>query len=146
MTPLFLTVAMTLGADEKAAMPNIEGKWLIVYAEEGSRRNTTWEQKIATAKDKTLSYSKEGEKRVLRMTVCSASDVEGVSHRWRQAVERSKIVERRLHPWPRLHVLVAESGGCDNKNRSRQSRSGEVERGLYPDLAPAAIAFETADL
>jgi hypothetical protein len=67
MTPLLLTVAMTLGADEKAT-PNIEGKWLIVYAEEGSRRNTTWEQKVATAKGDSLSYSKEGEDRALKLT------------------------------------------------------------------------------
>lgn len=68
MTPLLLTVAMTLGADEKPAAPDIEGKWLIVYAEEGSRRNTTWEQKVATAKGDMLSYSKEGEDRSLKLT------------------------------------------------------------------------------
>lgn len=66
MTPLLLTVAMTLGAEPTA--PDIEGKWLIVYAEEGSRRNTTWEQKVATAKGDMLSYSKEGEDRSLKLT------------------------------------------------------------------------------
>lgn len=66
MTPLLLTVAMTLGAEPAA--PDIEGKWLIVYAEEGSRRNTTWEQKVATAKGEMLSYSKEGEDRSLKLT------------------------------------------------------------------------------
>jgi hypothetical protein len=64
MTPLLLTVAMTIGADPK---PDIEGKWLIVYAEEGSRRNTTWEQKVATMKGDTLSYSNEGEVRTLQL-------------------------------------------------------------------------------
>jgi hypothetical protein len=64
MTPLLLTVAMTVGADPK---PDVEGKWLIVYAEEGSRRNTTWEQKVATLKGDTLSYKKEGEERTLQL-------------------------------------------------------------------------------
>lgn len=68
MTPLLLTVAMTIGADEKAAAQNIDGKWLIVYAEEGNRRNTTWEQKVATGKGDSLSYSKEGEDRSLTLT------------------------------------------------------------------------------
>jgi hypothetical protein len=76
MTPLLLTVAMTLGADEKAA-PNIEGKWLIVYAEEGSRRNTTWEQKVATAKGDSLSYSKEGEDRAIKLTFGAGQTVKG---------------------------------------------------------------------
>ena len=66
MTPLLLTVAMSMGADPKPA-PEVEGKWLIVYAEEGSRRNTTWEQKVATFKGDTLSYSKEGEDRSLQV-------------------------------------------------------------------------------
>jgi hypothetical protein len=64
MTLLLLTVAMTVGADPK---PDVEGKWLIVYAEEGGRRNTTWEQKVATMKGDTLSYSKEGEERSLQL-------------------------------------------------------------------------------
>jgi hypothetical protein len=57
---------MTLGAEPKVA-PDVDGKWLIVYAEEGGRRNTTWEQKVATLKDGTLSYNKEGEERTLSL-------------------------------------------------------------------------------
>jgi hypothetical protein len=62
VTQLLLTVAMSMGAG-----PDIDGKWLIVYAEEGSRRNTTWEQKVATMKGDTLSYNKEGEERTLKL-------------------------------------------------------------------------------
>lgn len=66
MTPLLLSVVMTMGAEPKAA-PDVDGKWLIVYAEEGGRRNTTWEQKVATLKDGTLTYNKEGEERTLNL-------------------------------------------------------------------------------
>lgn len=56
------------GADEKPAAPDIEGKWLIVYVEEGGKRNATWEQQVATAKGDTLTYSKEGDDRKLGLT------------------------------------------------------------------------------
>jgi hypothetical protein len=63
MTALLMTVALAVGADDKSAANSLEGKWLIVYAEEGGRRNTTWEQRVATMKGENLSYSKEGEDR-----------------------------------------------------------------------------------
>src|SRR3982751_339509 len=62
VTPLLLSVVLSLGAG-----PAVEGNWLIVYAEEGGRRNTTWEQKVATLKGDTLSYNKEGEERTLKL-------------------------------------------------------------------------------
>ena len=68
MFSLLLTLTFAVGGDEKAAAPNVEGKWLIVYAEEGGRRNTTWEQRVATVKGDTLSYSKDGDDRSLRLT------------------------------------------------------------------------------
>lgn len=67
MFPLLLTLTFATGG-EKAAAPDVEGKWLIVYAEEGGRRNTTWEQRVATMKGDTLSYSKDGDDRSLRLT------------------------------------------------------------------------------
>lgn len=68
MIPVLLTAAMVAGADERAAAaPDVEGKWLIVYAEEGGKRNTTWEQQVATVKGTTLSYSKEGDERSIRL-------------------------------------------------------------------------------
>ena len=71
MTPILLSIALAstvpVGADDKAA-PDIEGKWLIVYVEEGGKRNATWEQQVATVKGDTLSYSKEGDDRSLRLT------------------------------------------------------------------------------
>jgi hypothetical protein len=58
------------GADDapKAAAPKVEGKWRIVYAEEGGRRNNSWEQKVATVKDNTLSYESDGKERTLKLT------------------------------------------------------------------------------
>ena len=71
MTALLLSLAMTLGADEKP----LDGKWLIVYAEEGGRRNTTWEQRVATMKDDNLSYAKEGEERLLKLKLGASQSV-----------------------------------------------------------------------
>jgi hypothetical protein len=61
--------ALLIGADDKKeAAPKVEGRWRIVYAEEGGRRNNAWEQKIATVNDNTLSYDNEGKKRTLKLT------------------------------------------------------------------------------
>jgi hypothetical protein len=69
MIPLLLASTLLLNADEqKADAPKIEGRWRIVYAEQGGRRNNAWEQKIATVKDNTLSYENEGKKRTLKLT------------------------------------------------------------------------------
>src|SRR5262245_32824444 len=68
MTPLLMTIVLAVAAQDKAAAPNIDGKWLIVYAEEGGKRNTTWEQKVATGEKDTLSYSKDGDDRTVKMT------------------------------------------------------------------------------
>jgi hypothetical protein len=65
---LVAAAAVTARADDKAAGPDVEGKWLIVYVEEGGKRNATWEQKVATVKGDTLSYSKEGDDRSLRLS------------------------------------------------------------------------------
>jgi hypothetical protein len=48
----------TKAADAPA--PNVDGKWLIVYAEEGGRRVQGWEQHVATLKDGVLTYDREG--------------------------------------------------------------------------------------
>jgi hypothetical protein len=64
MSALLLAVALA-AADDK---PDLDGKWLIVYAEESGKRNTTWEQAVATVKGDMLSYEKTGEKRALKLT------------------------------------------------------------------------------
>ncbi|HVK15966.1 MAG TPA: hypothetical protein VM533_03395 [Fimbriiglobus sp.] len=71
MTHIMLSAvlaALPVGDDEKSGAPDVEGKWLIVYVEEGGKRNATWEQQVATVKGDTLSYSKEGDDRSLRLT------------------------------------------------------------------------------
>lgn len=83
MTPLVLTAALVLGAEgpqaEKKtdtpkpvaatadATPKLDGKWLIVYAEEGGKRNNTWETQVATVSGDTLSYEAGGKKYTLQM-------------------------------------------------------------------------------
>ena len=62
-----LASAAITRADDKPA-PDVEGKWLIVYVEEGGKRNATWEQQVATVKGDTLTYSKEGDERKLKLS------------------------------------------------------------------------------
>jgi hypothetical protein len=38
----------------------LDGKWLIVYAEEGGRRINNWEQRPATIKEGGLTYERDG--------------------------------------------------------------------------------------
>jgi len=69
MSSVLLTAFLAVGAPAEGAahMPKIEGKWRIVYAEEGGRRNTAWEEVVATGSDNTLTYEKDGKKRSLQM-------------------------------------------------------------------------------
>ncbi len=57
-----VTLALGVGTPPAAKGPSLDGKWLIVYAEEGGRRNNAWEQRPATVKGTTLSYEAEGGK------------------------------------------------------------------------------------
>jgi hypothetical protein len=60
-TLLMAAVLAAVGADKAdAAAPHVEGKWLIVYAEENSKRINSWEQHVATIKDNTLTYERDG--------------------------------------------------------------------------------------
>jgi hypothetical protein len=72
MSAILVSIAIILAAparaEDKPSGPNIEGKWLIVYVEEGSKRNATWEQQIATVKGDTMTYTKEGDERSLRLS------------------------------------------------------------------------------
>ena len=69
MIPLLMATAVLFGADDKKeAAPKVDGKWRIVYAEEGGRRNNSWEQKVATVNRDTLSYESDGKKRSLKLT------------------------------------------------------------------------------
>lgn len=69
MNLLLLTALFALGADEakENATSKLDGRWTIVYAEEGGRRNTAWEARPATFKEGKLSYEDEGKKRSLEM-------------------------------------------------------------------------------
>lgn len=74
MNALLMTTLLALGAADKpatgkdAAGPKVDGKWTIVYAEEGGRRNTAWETRPAMLKNGTLSYEDDGKKRSMHLT------------------------------------------------------------------------------
>jgi len=71
MYSLILMSMFVLPAEAKAdapAAPKLDGKWLIVYAEEGGRRNNSWEQQQATFSDNTLTYAKEGKSQSIHLT------------------------------------------------------------------------------
>ena len=70
MYSLYLMAALAVHAEAPAevAAPKLEGKWLIVYAEEGGRRNNAWEQQQAKFKDGTLSYATEGKEQAIKVT------------------------------------------------------------------------------
>jgi hypothetical protein len=68
MSPILLTALLALGAEDKPAAPKVDGKWLIAYAEEGGRRNNSWESRVATIKDGTLTYERDDQKNTLKLT------------------------------------------------------------------------------
>jgi len=69
----------------EADKPALDGKWLIVYAEEGGRRNNAWEQRVATVKGNTLSYEAEEKQRSMQLTLgpnqTVSAKVEGKAHK-----------------------------------------------------------------
>jgi hypothetical protein len=64
MTSLLMVAALAMApgapASKAAEGPDLDGKWLIVYAEEKGRRSQNWEQKVGTFKDGALTYEKDG--------------------------------------------------------------------------------------
>jgi hypothetical protein len=73
MSPLLLATLLVVGADAvkddpKADAPKLDGKWLIVYAEENGRRNNSWEQRQATIEGTTLSYKEDTKDQSLALT------------------------------------------------------------------------------
>lgn len=71
MRVLFVMVVVALALVSGAAAgddaPMLDGKWLIVYAEEGGRRNNAWEQRVAVLQGDTLSYQAEQKRRSLQL-------------------------------------------------------------------------------
>jgi hypothetical protein len=47
--------------------PKLDGKWLVVYAEEGGRRNNAWEQQLAVIKGSTITYEDAGKQRIVQL-------------------------------------------------------------------------------
>jgi hypothetical protein len=84
MNVLLVTAVFALGGGEgqagKGGAASLDGKWQIVYAEEGGRRNNSWEQRLATLAGGTLSYEGEGgKKRSLKLKTGKGQTVEATS-------------------------------------------------------------------
>ena len=50
-----------------AAAPHMEGKWLVVYAEENGHRVQGWEQSVANLKDGALTYDRDGKETTINL-------------------------------------------------------------------------------
>jgi hypothetical protein len=61
-------VAVSAGPGMAGGDGGAEGKWLIVYAEQGGRRNNAWEQRVAVVKGDVLSYEAEEKERSLKLS------------------------------------------------------------------------------
>lgn len=86
MTSLLVAVVLSLssgGTAQDTAAPPIEGKWLIVYAEENSKRNNAWEQRVATIRGDTLTYQDAGEDRTLKFTFGPNQTVKATPGGWK---------------------------------------------------------------
>lgn len=57
MSTMLVTTLLTFVAAQDDAGPKLDGKWLVVYAEEGGRRNNAWEQRLATIEKDALTYN-----------------------------------------------------------------------------------------
>jgi hypothetical protein len=62
MSALLMNTVIALGIGQLAGAA--DGRWTIVYAEEGGRRNNAWEQRLAVCKDGMLSYEDAGGKKL----------------------------------------------------------------------------------
>jgi uncharacterized protein (TIGR03067 family) len=67
MSALLLTSLLAFGAADQPDVGKLEGKWTVVYAEEGGRPNRAWETRPAMFKDGTLSYEEDGKKQNLEL-------------------------------------------------------------------------------
>lgn len=61
-------VALGAGPGMGGGAGGPEGKWLIVYAEQGGRRNNAWEQRVAVIKGNVLSYEAEEKERSIQLS------------------------------------------------------------------------------
>jgi hypothetical protein len=66
MSVLLFAAMLAVGADDTTT-PQVNGKYMIVYAEEGGRRNNSWEQRQATVRDNTLTYEADGKEHAIQL-------------------------------------------------------------------------------
>jgi hypothetical protein len=80
---LWVAAVLACAAGEaraQAGKGGIEGKWLILYAEEGGRRENSWENRQATVAGNVLSYEGEGGKKLsLTLKVGKGQTVEATT-------------------------------------------------------------------
>jgi hypothetical protein len=147
MNVFLVAVVFGLGAGQ-AAQPapggkvmggGMDGKWQIVYAEEGGRRNNSWEQQQATVEKGTLSYEGEGgKKRSLKFktgpgqTVEATGDEGGKS--WKGVyilgqdylcLSLSKALKLKATPEPAPAALAPPGGGGEVGGGTGGGSSGD---------------------
>jgi hypothetical protein len=77
MSLLLVTAMLAVGAQDTPAGAGMDGKWQVVYAEEGGRRNNAWEARQAVIADGVLSFEAEGgKKRTLQLKAGKGQRVE----------------------------------------------------------------------
>lgn len=72
MSALLFAAMLTVGVGQDAqptasAAPNVNGKWMVVYAEQKGHRIESWNQQRATLQDGALSYQTNGKEETLHL-------------------------------------------------------------------------------
>jgi hypothetical protein len=133
MFTLFLAAAFAVSAEAKAdasvAGPKLDGTWLIVYAEEGGRRNNAWEQNQATFKGDTLTYGREGKFQSMKLTFGKHQTVkaskEGKEGEEKGAADDSKSYNGVYIAGQDYFCLSLEGTGGANKGAREVKKEGE---------------------
>src|SRR5262249_30658932 len=124
MGALLMVSMLALAADESAASSSaaIQGRWQIVYAEEGGRRDNSWEQRQATISGDTLKYEADGREHSIELKLgqqqaLEASESGGKSHRGVYIVGRDYL------------CISLESGRFGSANRGEAQERGTAKAG-----------------
>jgi hypothetical protein len=145
MFSLLLAAAFAVPAEAKAEAPKLDGKWLIVYAEEGGRRNNAWEQQQATFKGNTLTYSREGNSQTMELTFGPHQTVKAMMTGGDKGKKDESETRRAAEPRSHSGVCIAgQDYFCISLEGTKVRDKGEreVKRTAEADTAkPTAGSF-----
>src|SRR5947209_6652315 len=105
MNLLLVTAALALGAADKPAAKaaGVDGKWLIVYAEEGGRPNNAWEARQATGSGGTITYEGAGgKKRTLHLELKGHQTAEATLGDGKEGADADPDTG---HAWQGVYIL-----------------------------------------